>query len=162
MSDTPRLAELLRSLDQAYDEKSWHGTTLRGSLRNLTPAEAAWRPAPGRHSAWELVVHCAYWKWTVTRRLAPEAESFPLAGSNFFPRPDAPDEQAFRRDVKLLDAEHRRLRAAIAGLADPALDTVPPGSKTTVGDLVRGVAAHDLYHAGQIQLLKRLARTGGG
>lgn len=159
MPASPRLAELLRSLDQAYDHKSWHGTTLRGSLRNLNATEAAWRPAPGRHSAWELVVHCAYWKSTVTRRLAPDAERFPLVGSNFFPRPDAPDEQALRRDVKLLDAEHRRLRAAIAELTVTALDTIPPGSKTTVGDLVRGVTAHDLYHAGQIQLLKRLQRA---
>jgi hypothetical protein len=36
------------------------------------------------------------------------------------------------------------------------LDSVPAGSTTTILDLVTGVAAHDLYHAGQIQLLKRL------
>jgi uncharacterized damage-inducible protein DinB len=156
----PRTAELLRSFDQAYDRKSWHGTTLRGSLRNLTPAEAAWRPAPGRHSAWELVVHCAYWKWSVLRRLDPAAGEFPEDGSNFFGRPDTPDERAYRRDVELLGTVHRRLRAAIEGLSDDDLERVPRGSKTTIGDLVRGVSAHDLYHAGQIQLLKRLVRPG--
>jgi hypothetical protein len=51
---------------------------------------------------------------------------------------------------------HRRLRTAVAELQDEDLDKVPEGSKTKIVDLVLGVAYHDIYHAGQIQLLKRL------
>jgi hypothetical protein len=106
---------------------------------------------------WELVVHAAYWKYAVRRRLTGEKRgSFALEGSNWFPRPDAADEKAWAADVKLLVAEHRKLRAVVARLRDRDLDRPAAGKGATVRVLVRGIAAHDLYHAGQIQLLKRL------
>jgi hypothetical protein len=149
---------LLRQIDQAYDRRSWHGTNLRGSLRRVSPALAAWRPGPGRHNIWELAVHAAYWKYAAWRRLsgAPRS-SFPLAGSNWIPRPHEETEAAWRADLALLAAMHRRFRDAAAALAPRDLARVPPGAKTTNVDLVSGMIAHDLYHAGQIQLLKRLA-----
>ncbi|HEX4953863.1 MAG TPA: DinB family protein [Thermoanaerobaculia bacterium] len=151
------IALLLRTLDQAYDKKSWHGPTLRGTLRGVCAEEAAWRPAPGRHNVWELAVHAAYWKYSVARRLeGGERGSFPLAGSNWFPRPEELSEAAWKGDLALLGEMHRRLREAVAALDPEQLETIPPGSKTRVVDLVLGVAAHDLYHAGQVQLLKRL------
>jgi DinB superfamily len=64
------LQQLLANLDQAYDKRSWHGTNLRGSIRGLTAQKATWRPRRGRHNIWELVVHAAYWKYVVCRRLA--------------------------------------------------------------------------------------------
>lgn len=153
-----RVDQLLRQIDQAYDGKSWHGTNLRGSLRRVTLAQAAWRPAPGRHNIWELAVHAAYWKYAVRRRLTGEARAgFPLEGSNFFTRPGAGTEAEWTRDVALLRDEHRQLRAAVAGLSDERLDRPAAGGNTLVVDLVAGIIAHDLYHAGQIQLLKRLA-----
>jgi hypothetical protein len=150
---------LLALLDEAYDRKSWHGTNLRGSLRGLTPAQAAWRPRRDRHNIWELAVHAAYWKYSVTRRLTGDPRgSFALEGSNWFARPErgASTDEAWRRDLALLADSHRALRAAVARLTPKDLETIPPGSRTTVRALVTGVAAHDLYHAGQIQLLKRL------
>ena len=50
---------LLDLLDEAYDRRSWHGTNLRGSLKRVEPTQATWRPGPGRHNVWELVVHAA-------------------------------------------------------------------------------------------------------
>ena len=61
--------QLLMIIDQAYDRVSWHGTNLRGSIRGLSAKDAAWRPRPGRHNIWEVVVHAAYWKYAVRRRL---------------------------------------------------------------------------------------------
>jgi hypothetical protein len=149
---------LVRLLDQAYDRKSWHGPNLRGSIRGLDPAVAAWRPAPGRHCIWEIVVHAAYWKYIVRRRLLGEKRgSFPLAGSNWFPRPVTVSAAAWAEDVALLEQTHRNLRAAVAGLAPADLAVTPAGSKVSNLDLIGGVAAHDVYHAGQIQVLKRLA-----
>ena len=154
--DNPRVQLLLRALDTGYDHKSWHGTILRGSLRGMSAAEAAWRPAPDRHNVWELAVHAAYWKYSVLHRLRREVR-FPLKGSNWFPRPEGEiDEQAWKADLRILGEIHRDLRAAVASLRDQDLDAVPEGSKTTVQDLVLGAAYHDIYHAGQIQLLKRL------
>ena len=153
-----RVSVLLQDLDQGYDHKSWHGTVLRGSLRGVSAEQAAWRPAPGRHNIWELTVHAAYWKYAVLRRL-PRGEDvrFPLKGSNWFERPEGDaSEGAWKADLRLLGTMHRDLRQAVAALRDADLEAIPEGSKTRVIDLVLGVARHDVYHAGQIQLLKRM------
>ncbi|HEX5760638.1 MAG TPA: DinB family protein [Thermoanaerobaculia bacterium] len=148
---------LVALLDQAFDRPSWHGTNLRGALRRLDPERAAWRPGPRRHNAWELIVHCAYWKYTVWRRFDGAARgSFSLPGSDWFERPIATTAEALRGDVALLEEWHAKLRATVAA-AEPAVFARATGKgRFTVRELVTGAAAHDLYHAGQIQLLKRL------
>jgi uncharacterized damage-inducible protein DinB len=154
--------DLLAVVDYAYDKQSWHGTNLRGSIRGLTPAVAARRPAKNRHNIWEIVVHAAYWKYAVLRRLTGQKRgSFPLKGSNWFVRPDAGSRdahRALRSDVALLDRMHAELRTAIAALPERELHVTPRGSKVSNFAIIAGIAAHDLYHAGQIQLLKRLGR----
>lgn len=145
---------LLELIDEAFDRQSWHGTNLRGSLRGVSAARAAWRPDPLRHNVWEIVVHAAYWKYAVRRRLTGEKRgSFPMKGSNWFPRPSVGGEQAWREDLKLLVMEHRKMRTAVEQWLQSPQRHDPNKLR-----LIRGIAAHDLYHAGQIQLLKRLAR----
>ena len=149
---------LLDALDEAYDRRSWHGTNLRGSIRGLSRARATWRPSPDRRNIWELVVHAAYWKYAVRRRLTGDKRgSFPLRGSNWWTRPEEDTDAAWQRDIALLAAEHRALRDAVAAFAPGKLEAQAPGSPFTYAALIRGAAAHDLYHAGQIQLLKKLA-----
>jgi len=151
---------LLASLDEAFDRKSWHGTTLHGAIRGLSAKMASWRPAPGRHNIWEVVVHAAYWKYAVRRRLLGGTRGrFALGGSNWFVRPapgsSVPVEATWRADLDLLRQEHRELRAVVAGLISPGCLTGAERAARLF--LIRGITAHDLYHAGQIQLLKRLA-----
>jgi DinB superfamily len=142
------MEHLLTLLDEAFDKKSWHGPNLKGAIRGLSVAQAAWRPAPGRHSIWELVIHAAYWKYVVRRKLTGARRgSFAVPGSNWFARAGQPNVAAWKKDVALLAAEHLELRQAVAGLSAARNDQLR---------LIRGVAAHDLYHAGQIQLIKRL------
>ncbi len=153
----PAVATLLALVDEAYDRRSWHGPNLRGSLRGLSAADAAWRPSESRHSAWEIAVHAAYWKYAAWRRLTGEKRgSFARAGSNWFDAGARPTEGRWREDLALLAACHDRLREAVARLADEDLARPAAGGRETAARLVRGAAAHDLYHAGQIQLLKRL------
>lgn len=167
---------LLALYDEAFDRKAWHGTTLYGSLRGLDVATASARPRPGRHNIWETLVHCAYWKYTVRRRLTGEKRgSFALEGSNWFRRPSAVPTRAqprrsddvrarrsenlaraFSDDLRLLAGEHRALRDVMAALPESALDSRM--GQVTTAHLIRGIAAHDLYHAGQIQLIKKLVR----
>ena len=158
------IALLVRMLQQAYDRKAWHGTNLRGSLRGLSPAAAAWRPGAGRHSIQELALHCAYWKYTVVRRLTgAKRGSFPLEGSNFFARPGIPSPQQWKDDLRLLEEMHRTLIDTVGSLRDRDLLRKAPGGsgKVTIEAVVYGVACHDVYHAGQIQLIKRGMRQGG-
>ncbi|MBI3668375.1 MAG: DinB family protein [Acidobacteria bacterium] len=156
----PQIAALLRSLDQAFDHKAWHGPNLCGSLRGLTARQAAWRPAPGRHNIWEIAVHAAYWKYAVRRRLTGEKRgSFALEGSNWFARPTSVGEKQWRADLALLEYEHRLLRAAIKALPHRKLRRPPAGTPWSALDTILGVALHDVYHAGQIRLLKRLQKA---
>ena len=158
MTQAPEVLMLVAILDQAYDHPSWHGTNLRGSIRLVSSVQAAWRPDPRRHNIWELVVHAAYWKYSAWRRLTGQPRgSFPLKGSNWFRRPLESSERAWRTDKALLDATHASLREAIAQLSPRALHSTPRGNQVSNLSLLSGVAAHDLYHAGQIQLLKRLS-----
>lgn len=134
---------LLSLLDEAFEKKSWHGPNLRGALRGVTAEQAAWRPAPGRHNIHELTLHAAYWKYAVRRKLTGEKRgSFARGGSNWLSPGD------WRKDVALLAGEHQQLRRAVAALT--------AAERQRHLRLIRGVAAHDLYHAGQVQLLKRL------
>ena len=156
----PEIKLLLEILDRAYVKKAWHGPSLRGSIRGLTAKEAAWRPAPGCHNIWEIVVHAAYWKYAVRRRIRRDKRgSFPLKGSNWFHRPDSQTEEAWRRDIELLEREHATMREAISELSSSQLYDSARGSKTSNVVLIYGIACHDVYHAGQIQLLKRLQRS---
>ena len=155
------IANLLTIIDQAFDHTSWHGTNLRGSIRRVNAKDASWRPAIGRHNIWETVVHAAYWKYIVRRRLLSEAKaSFALDGSNWFERPLAKGltEAAWKADVALLVETHKTMREAIERLPPGKIHTTPNGSKVSNFALITGIAAHDLYHAGQIQLLKRLRK----
>lgn len=156
------VALLLRLLDESYEKRAWQGPNLRGSLRGVKATQAAWRPSPGRHNIWELVLHAAYWKYAVRRMLTGETRgAFPMKGSNWFARPVTPTEEAWRGDLALLDREHGRLRKAVASLSGSQLARKPRGSKYSTGNLLYGVASHDVYHTGQVQLVKRLWRGRG-
>ena len=152
MTADARIALLLRILDQAFDKRAWHGTTLRGALRGLTDEVAAWRPAPDRHSIWEYLLHAAYWKHIVRRHLTGDLKArFPRKPRNW-PAPSA----SLKSDVGFLQEQHRLLRAAVESFPAARLERRVGKSGLTYAVLIHGVAAHDLYHTGQIQLLKRL------
>jgi hypothetical protein len=155
----PRIELLLEVLDQAFDRRGWHGTTLRGALRGLTATEALWRPARGRHNIWELTVHAAYWKYAVRRRLDGAAVgSFTRKPSNWPTVPGTPDTAAWKSDIRLLEEEHRILRETIRTLPPGKLEERSPQGVWTNAEEIHGIAAHDLYHTGQIQLIKKLMK----
>jgi uncharacterized damage-inducible protein DinB len=150
---------LLALIDQSYNKKSWHGTNLRGSIRGLTVREALWRPSPRRHNIWEIVVHCAYWKYAVRRRIQGEKRgSFPLKGSNWFRRTGNLTETQWRSDVQLMEECHRSLHDVVTRLHAKDLKHIPHGSTVDNAMILTGIASHDVYHAGQIQILKRLMK----
>src|SRR2546422_9136268 len=99
-----RIRLLLEVFDQAFAGHSWHGTTLSGSLRGVTVAQALWRPGQGRggHNIWEITLHAAYWKCIVRRRLTRDpALKFPRPRSDWPEPPQRPAEGAWRRRVPL-------------------------------------------------------------
>jgi len=155
----PVILILVQAVDEAYDQRAWHGTNLRGAVRRVDAELALWRPAPGRRCIWEVVLHCAYYKYLQARLLKGRQ------GRGLFPRkpaqwpalPETPGERAWREDLGLMDQYHQALREAIAGFEVGRLGEVD-GSWTFLQH-IHGGAFHDVYHAGQIQLLKRLRRS---
>lgn len=155
-----RIALLLEIVDQAFSRQAWHGTTLRGSIRGLSVEVAVWRPGPERHNIWELVLHTAYWKYIVRRRLTGDkALSFPRKPSNWPAVPEKTTSGKLNEDIALLKHEHLLLRDLIESFDPSQLHRRAPESKWTYAEHVHGIAAHDLYHAGQIQLIKKLMQV---
>ena len=143
---------ILALLDEGYSKKTWHGPNLRQSLKGVSAKQAAWRPAPGRHNIWELTLHAAYWKYAVRRRLdGGKRGGFVLKGSNFFARPTKGKaaEADWRADRAILEKEHRALVESIRKILGS------PNAKKR-RPMLYGIAFHDVYHAGQIRLLRRL------
>jgi uncharacterized damage-inducible protein DinB len=147
---------ILDLFEEAFERKTWHGPNLWQSLKGVSAKQAAWRPGRDRHNIWEETLHAAYWKYAVRRRLqGGKRGSFALQGSNFFPRPESGrlTEAAWKADKAILKQEHEALR-----------DTIKSALKKSVTPKVRrmlwGIALHDVYHAGQIRLLRRLMSTG--
>jgi hypothetical protein len=143
---------ILALLEEGFSRKTWHGPNLVQSLKGISARQAAWRPAPGRHNIWEVVLHAAYWKYAVRRRIeGGKRGSFVLKGSNFFARPEKGNatEKAWKDDRELLVKEHLALRLAMQKvLPSPRAEKILP--------MLYGIAFHDVYHAGQIRLLRRL------
>ena len=105
----PEMTILVRMLDESYEKKAWHGPNLKGSIRGLSADQAAWRPGPRRHSIAEQVIHAAYWKYVVRRRIRGDLRgSFPLKGSNWFPLVESLSPGDWKSYLALLESEHRR------------------------------------------------------
>jgi len=148
---------LLRMFDEAFDHKAWHGPNLRGAIRRVDAKQAVWRPGLRRHNIAEIVVHCAYWKYTLRRSIRGEKRgSFRLKGSNWFAAPARLSPEGWRQFVGWLDEEHALLRQAISSAE---LDRpIAPGKAGTIAMRLYSLAMHDVYHAGQIQTLKALQK----
>lgn len=146
-------------LDEGFDQAAWHGPNLLGSLRGVSLSELLYRPRGRGHNIWELAVHCAYWKYAARNAIfSGKRNSFPLEGSNFFPRGRGLTLADWKKDLALLKQQHAELKAAILSLGPATYDRRVQKSKHSVRRMVLGIAAHDIYHAGQISLVKRIAR----
>ncbi len=138
---------LLRTVDCAFNQLSWHGPNLRSSLRGIRASEAA-RRIGARKSIWQQVLHAACWKQRVCNKLGARAK-LPWKGSNWMKPGDKQTEATWREDIRQLEIIHQRFRKAI--IAVPKLNP-------KMSWRIFGVALHDVYHAGQINALKRILR----
>jgi hypothetical protein len=147
------LGVLARVVREGYGPGAWHGPDLRAALGDVTADQAFRRPAPGRHNIAEIALHHAYFVRSVRGQLADVApEPFVLEGEDWF---DVSDESrlTWSQILAAVESEQRRLTETIsdlgAGRARPSADVEP-------FDLVLGITCHAVYHAGQVQLVKKL------
>jgi hypothetical protein len=152
-----KITTLLTYLDQAFKGPAWHGPPLLGSVRGLSADAALRRPGPGRHNVWEYVLHAAYWKCIARQRITGDPSiDFERSPSDWPATPAVVSEGTWKADRALLKREHDLLRAAVAKLSPRDLTKKGKGSRWSREAEIIGIASHDLYHAGQIGLVKRL------
>lgn len=159
MENSSRIKDVLDLLDPPTGFQPWHGgPSLMGCLRGLSADQAKWKPTPERNSIWNLVLHIAYWKYSIIRKLNPEfPKGFERSPANFPAVPESASEKEWKLDKELLQKIHQRLVDEIKTFPPEKLDDLCPGKKDwTYAQLIMGIAAHDTYHIGQIQVLKKL------
>ena len=149
MKETERIHDQLR---RAFEGDAWHGPALRELLAGVTAEQAARRAIQGAHTIWELALHLAAWEDVVRRRL--EGEELDLSPQQDWPAAQGND-GAWQRAVESLELGNRRLRERAAAFPDQRLGETAPGMNYSFYVMLHGVIQHDLYHAGQIAILKK-------
>ncbi len=147
------IEKILDQLDVNFRGDAWHGPSLMRLLADVTAQQAAARPIQNAHSIWELVLHIKVWKDSPRRRLAGEA--FEPTPAEDWPEVTDTSEAAWENILKELEASHEKLAEAVSKLDDSQLHQPATGQDYSNYFMIHGVIQHDLYHAGQIALLKK-------
>ena len=145
---------LAKQLRRAFYGNAWHGPAVLDLLQDVDPATAAAKPIRDVHSIWELVLHIAAWDNAAIRRLA--GEKCQPEGLANFPTVAKPTEAAWRRAVAQARRTHDQLVKTVAALPELRLRDCVPGKRYDFYFMLQGVAQHELYHAGQIAILRKL------
>jgi uncharacterized damage-inducible protein DinB len=149
-SEAARIADQLR---RAFDGSAWHGPALLEILEDVDAGTAVAKPLTNVHSIWELVLHIAVWDAVALRRLSGE-KSQPTGPKNF-PPASQPTPAAWRKAVAATKRTHETLVKTVAALPDARLLDRVPGKRYDFYHMLHGIAQHELYHAGQIVILKK-------
>jgi hypothetical protein len=154
VEQTAGTAPAVRIINEGYGTGAWHGPDLKAALGDVPSDVAFWRPGPDRHNIAEIAMHHAYCVRNVRAKLAGvEADPFALDGDDWFALPD-PSQLSWPAILDIVEQEHHRLSALAADLDAGRVQSALPGSERL--DLVIGITCHAVYHAGQVQLIKRL------
>jgi len=151
MSESGRIADQLRF---AFRGEAWHGPSLLELLSDVDAATAAAHPLPDAHSIWELVLHIAAWDEAVNLRIVAN-KPVSLKGDKNFPPVRDKSKAAWKKAVAHLKIAHAALIKSVAALPDSRLQDRVPGKNYNLYIMLHGVTQHELYHAGQIALLKK-------
>ncbi len=152
MTETERILDQLR---RAYEGEAWHGPSVKEVLSGITAAQAHARPLLNAHSISELVRHIGVWEDVGRRRLEGDRAQIEISSPEDWPRPDDTSEAAWEQAKAALDRGHQALVEAITRVPESRLDAPVCEGLSSVYVTLHGVIQHDLYHAGQIAMLKK-------
>jgi uncharacterized damage-inducible protein DinB len=155
MTETFRLADQIR---RAFEGNAWHGDSVLELLSGVNAATAAARPIKSAHSIWEILLHIAAWDDAVARRIGGAVE---LTDEENFPTIKDTSEAAWTQAIESAKKSHNELIKAVAAFPDSRLSEQVPGKSQKFHNfyyMFSGIVQHELYHAGQIALLKKAAQ----
>jgi hypothetical protein len=141
-------------LDEGYGPDAWYGAGLGTAISDVSAEDAFRRPGKDRHNIAEIALHHAFWTREIRRRLTGSiSESFPLGGEDWFAlEQDGP--LHWKDVVATVETEQKRLGEALNAIAKGTVKSVLSAEEAF--DQTIGIAGHGAYHAGQIQLVKKL------
>lgn len=158
---------LIKELRRVHDGEPWHGPSRATVLEGITPEQAAWRPDADAHSIWEIVLHMRNWTREVARRAQGGLPGDPIDGD--WPPVTSQSSGAWADALASLDAAHALLLEVVRLMPDARLEALggtradgPGATAITHAAMFLSLAQHDVYHTGQIAVLKRLAREAVG
>ena len=154
MREIDRIRGQLRS---ALEANAWHGPALLETLSDVTADEARARPSSGAHSIWELVLHITV--WVRTGISGATGKRFDVPDDVDWRAPGEDSRAAWEEAIRDMKEAHRELDEVLSRTKDESLEQEVVGRDYTLYKLLHGVIQHDLYHAGQIALLKKLWRS---
>jgi hypothetical protein len=141
-------------LQEGYGAEAWHGPNLKAALADVSPELASWRPAPGRHNIAEIAIHHAYYAHSVRGRLSETApEPFVLDGEDWFTL-SGPNALSWKDVLAVVDAQQQRLATLVGDIEAGRVRSRLSDAERLA--LVLGITCHAVYHAGQVQLIKKL------
>jgi uncharacterized damage-inducible protein DinB len=151
MSEIERIRDQLK---RSHEGKAWHGPSVREALEGISAEQAAARPLAAGHTIFELVLHMVAWRNVARRRLEGERiESLP--DKEDFPPVVVSGEDAWKLALAKLDESFARLDEAISGFEESRLEDPVPERGQSYYTMLHGVIQHNLYHTGQIVLLRK-------
>ncbi|HKW25325.1 MAG TPA: DinB family protein [Terriglobales bacterium] len=156
---SPQIDEKSRIADQlkrAFEGDAWHGPAVLEVLEGVSARAAASKPLPGAHSIWELVLHIAAWDGAIRRRM--EGQALQLTDAQDFPPVKDTSDAAWREALENVKQRHTELIQGVLSMPDHRLTSQVPGKDYDFYHMLHGAVQHELYHAGQIALLKKVAR----
>jgi uncharacterized damage-inducible protein DinB len=152
MTEMDRIAD---QLERAFDGDAWHGDPLLKILQDVTPKQAAAHPIPAAHSIWEIVNHIRAWRSAIEARLNGQVRE--LAGAADWPPVNDPNDTKWRDAIRDLCQRHESLISAVRAFPESKLNDNAPNRDHSYYVMLHGIVQHDLYHAGQIAILKKAA-----
>jgi len=144
---------IVDQLKRSFEGEAWHGPSVLEALEGVTWKQALGKPIPGAHGIWELVLHMTTWEDVVRRRLLGENPD--ITSELDWPPIRDKSKEGWAKALESLKAGHARLQKVAAQVEDEQLDSSPTGKHSTRYVLLHGAVQHDLYHAGQISILKK-------
>jgi uncharacterized damage-inducible protein DinB len=145
-------------LQRAFEGDAWHGPSVLEIIEGITSPKAAAHPFNGVHSIWEIVLHIAAWERAVLRRLNGDRAQLPTEED--WPAVTATTDEAWEQTRQALKHGHDDLRSAMVDLDEARLDQPIIEGLASVYVTLHGILQHDLYHAGQIAILKKATPEG--
>jgi uncharacterized damage-inducible protein DinB len=153
MSEVNRIID---QMDRAMNGEAWHGPPLEELIKDVSAQQAAAHPVEGAHSIWELVNHIAAWNAILAQRAAGKPVA--VTPEQDWPAVTDTNAESWKRSLEKMREARARLRGVVEKLKDAQLEDIVPGKDHSVYVLLHGGVQHDLYHAGQIAVLKKAVR----